>query len=441
MENINKNLKIYFIGIGGVGMSSLALYLLKKGFVVYGSDVSKNEQTKILEENGIKIDYIDNFLSVEKSDIVVYTSAVKSNNTQLNLAKKLNKPTYKRSQLLGLIISSFKNSIGVSGSHGKTTITSIVTHILYTANKSFTAFIGGCDYYFNNLYTDGKKHLVLSEVCEYDKAIYDVNVLIGICSNIDDDHLDCYYNIENVKKAFFSFLDRSQYKIICNDNKYLKEYKGENVITYGIENESVVMAKNVTNLIGKYSFDLIINNKNYGRINLNSFGKYSVYNTLCAVATCYLMKISINTIIKGLASFKGVERRFEYLGKIYKKSVISDYAHHPTEIKNAITTAKQVFKDNLLIIFEPHTYSRTKLLYEDFIKVFLNENVYFYKTFPAREDYLYLGSSQKLSTDLNKKYYESFDKLLLAVKKSNFQNVLVLGAGELYCKFKEQINK
>ncbi|MBQ9782408.1 MAG: hypothetical protein IJW26_04430, partial [Clostridia bacterium] len=307
------------------------------------------------------------------------------------------------------------------------------------AKKSFTAFIGGIDNNYSNFYTDGKKKLVLSEVCEFKKSINDISVDFAVCSNIDNDHLDTYKSIENIKGAFYAYLDRSKIKIVCNDDEYLKEYKGENVYTYGIKNKSLVMAKNVTELIGKYSFDLIIGGKNYGRINLNTFGEYSVYNALSAILTCYLLRIPINDIKRGISAFNGVERRFEYLGKLYGKNIILDYAHHPTEIKNAIKTAKQAFKKDLFLIFEPHTYSRTKLLFYDCLSVFESENVSFYKTFSARENYLFDGSSEKLAIAINKKYLETFTEVLDAIKSTKYSNVFIIGAGELYDKIKNKI--
>ncbi len=441
MINSSKYLKVYFIGIGGISMSSLAIYLHNKNFTVLGRDNVKSERTVLLEKLGITVYYDDNLQAVKDSDIIVYTAAIKDTDAELMLAKKLSKPIYKRSQLLSLIISSFNKSIGVSGSHGKTTITAMISHILKSANKSFTAFIGGQDNSFSNFYTDGEKNLILTEVCEYKNSISDIKVDFAICSNIDNDHLDTYQNIENIKNAFFEFLDRSKIKVICNDDKYLNEYKGNGVVTYGINAKSDVTASNLTNLIGKYSFDLIIKNKNLGRINLNVFGKCSVYNALCATAVCYSMQIPLNAIRKGLRSFTGVQRRFEYIGKLYKKTIVCDYAHHPTEILNTITTAKQIFNDNLLLIFEPHTFSRTKLLFYDFLNVFENENVYFYKTYPARESYFYDGSSEKLALSLNKKYLETFNELLSAIKTAPYKNVLIIGAGELYDKIINVIEK
>lgn len=439
MQNNGENLKIYFIGIGGIGMSSLALYLKSRNFIVLGSDKIKSEQTKLLEKNNIKVNYESSLEDIKNSDIIVYTLALSKEDKELNYAKKLCKPIYRRSQLLNLILSTFNNSIGISGSHGKTTITSMIANVLDVNDKSFTSFIGGVDKKLSTFHTDNKKELVVSEVCEFNKAIYDVKVNIGICANIDNDHLDCYENIDNVKSAFYDFLDRSDYKIICNDDNFLKEYTSKNVITYGIKNKGDVIAKNVTQKGGKYSFDLVIKNYNHGRVNLNVLGEHSVYNALCAISVCYLLNIPINDAIKGITSFKGVKRRFEDIGKLYSKNVITDYAHHPTEINSAIKTAKEVYKDDLLIIFEPHTYSRTKLLFNDFINIFENEKVGFYKTYPAREDYFYDGSSEKLALTINKKYLEDFNQVLEMIKNTTKNNVLILGAGELYEKIKKEI--
>ncbi len=431
MLNKIQELKIYFIGIGGISMSALALYLYQNNFSVEGSDKSLSEQVINLKNKGIKVYLESNLNAIKSSDIIVYSSSISKDNVEYQTAIKLKKAIYKRSQLLNLISNSFKESIGIAGSHGKTSTTAILSHILYKANKSFTTHIGGYDDTFSNLYTNGEKEIFLSEVCEFDKSINDITSTYALVTNVDNDHLDCYESEEEISKTFYNYLDRAKYKIINVEDKYLKNYVGKNVITYGI-NSGDVHTKNLKSLLGKYSFDVIIKGENKGRIVLNVFGKTAVYNTLASISIAYLLNVSFKDILNGISSYSGVKRRFEYIGKYKNKRIICDYAHHPTEISECIKTAKDVFKNNCLFIFQPHTYSRTKLLFNKFLSVLYDENVVIYKTYGAREEYLYYSSGEYLASELSKEYLENENQLKDKIKNAKESNIVLIGAGDLY---------
>ena len=200
------------------------------------------------------------------------------------------------------------------------------------------------------------------------------------------------------------------------------------------------MANNIKSESGKYSFNVVYRKKDLGNIKLNVYGKHNIYNAIGVVAVCKeIFKLNIDEINKGLNSFKGVKRRFESLGEFYSNNIIADYCHHPTEIESTFLLSDELFKD-YIVIFEPHTYSRTRILFDDFVKVLKNKNLIIYKTFSAREKFDSLGSAKRLSESLKgSKYFEDFNELILYVKNLKNKNILVLGAGELYDKFKKEI--
>ncbi len=439
MNICNNKLKIYMIGICGIGMSAISKYLTAKGFNVSGSDLGDEKEASCLNKLGVKVYNYPNLEEVENSDIIVYSSAIKEDNLELSYAKKLCKAIYKRSQVLSEIINSFETSVGISGSHGKTTSVAMISHILHFAKKTFTTFIGGKDALFENMYTDNNRKLVVSEVCEFAKNINDITTAISVVTNIDNDHLDCYNSFSELKKTFFNYLSRAKIKIICRDDEWLKDYKGENVVTYGIENESYVMAKNLESDNEKYSYNLYINGKNKGKISLKVYGKYSVYNSLCAVAIAVTLGISYQDIISSLNSFSSVKRRFEFIGKYNGKTLICDYAHHPTELIKVIETANKTFC-NPLFIFQPHTYKRTQLLFTEFIKVLENKKVCVYKTYGARDGYNYFSSSEYLASEVSAKYIENEKELKQLLDNCTENTIVFLGAGDIYNIAKSLIN-
>ncbi len=433
-------MRVHFIGIGGIGVSSLAKYLLLKGFFVSGSDILASAQVEELKKLGAIICTDNESEYINSADVVVVTSAIKSDNQSLCLAKKLCKPIYKRSQLLKIISTCYKLSIGIAGSHGKTTTTAMLTSILDSKGVNFVSIIGGNDNRFGNFYYKNNSNILVSEVCEYDRNIYDFNAGVGVVLNVDNDHLDTYKNMQNLTRAFYDYLDRAQVRIVCNDDKILKEYSG-NKITYAIYNDANYTAKNLHQKSGRYSFDLYFNGKKMFKVYLSVYGKHNVLNALSAIAVAKQLKVSNKDIINGLKNFNGVGRRFENLGKIGEVKILADYCHHPTEIKCTIETLKGLYNGDYLIIFEPHTYSRTKLLFKDFISVFSGENVIIYKTFSAREKYNYLGSGSYLAKNIKgATYVKTVKELLKIIKNASVSNVVILGAGSLYSKIKSKIN-
>lgn len=420
--------KFYFIGAGGVSMSALAKFLLAKGATVAGSDNSDSVYVGDLISLGAKISVGQNSESVEDYQIVVYTDAVKDDNLQLAEARKLNKEILSRGQLLTEISRSFDKVIAVSGCHGKTTATSMLAHIFSAADKDFCAHIGGRDLKFSNFYYCGNFYF-LTEACEYKQNFLLLKPDIAIVLNTDPDHLECYGSAENLKLAYMRFAGSAQISVTPYNDLPI------NGISFGYDKNAGYSVGAIKENNGKFSFCVYENGKNAGEISLNVYGKHNILNALAAIAAARSAGISFEDVKKGLSDYAGVERRFERIGSVNGAEIIADYAHHPDEISAAISTAKSIVKGNLFVVFQPHTYSRTKNLFNDFVKVLSPlENLLIYRTFAAREYFDDEGSALTLSQNVyGSKYGDDVRDIREFIEGARENDiVLVLGAGDIY---------
>lgn len=430
-------LKIHFIGIGGVSTSAIAKYFYKRGYYISGSDKSKSYITEELENLGIKINYFHHRNNCKNCDVVIYNSAIDELNPELLYARYLKIPCYTRAEILNLIAKNFDTKIGISGTHGKTTVTALLAHILYAGNLPFTAHIGGYDGVFGNFIDSGNK-IFLSEVCEFKRNINLFTADYATVLNIDNDHMNCYQNLNDLYSVFNSFLNRAKFRIINIDDKMLKNYSSD-AITYGIsEGDYHIENLNVSENFQKFTISEF--GKSRFEIKTSLLGKYSLYNVLAGIAVARTLKISFSDVQNGINTFLGVKRRNEFLGTKNNVKYYADYAHHPSEIISFFEGfLKNTDKNTTYVVFQPHTYSRTKLLFGDFIEVFKNlDNLYLFSTYPARENFDYDGSSEKLSKYLPKsKYFENFEDLKNSLVNNlrKGDTVLILGAGDIYQKF------
>lgn len=440
---IDKNKIIYIIGIGGISLSALAIMLHEKGFIVYGSDITQSYITDDLVKKGIDIiiGHAPDF--VKACDIVVYSSAVSEDDGDICLAKKLNKTLMTRAELLGLISKEFY-TISISGTHGKTTTTGMISSVFLFAKKSPCIHIGGI---LNNISSNvyiGKGDYLITEACEYKDSFLKLSNFFSVVLNIKPDHLDYFKNISNIFTSFQKFINNTKengYVVLNNDDELCKKLKCENkIIYYGINLPSEVMAKNVTiNKNGKYSFDIYLKNKKMLNIDLPCYGFHNIYNALACFCICYYNKISLKDIKNGIENFKGIKRRFEYINEIDDKLIIHDYAHHPDEIIATIKCGRKLKKDKLIVIFQPHTFSRTRDLYNEFIESLkLADEVWLLPIYPAREKPIKGISSYKLYSDLKEKgiksfYLKDFEQCKNKILKYKQKNVLfeILGAGDI----------
>ena len=432
LQNI-KN--IYFIGIGGISMSALAQFLSDCGYQVCGSDGVRGEQTEKLQTKGILVFFgVDAMReALVNSDAVIYTDAVSETHCELLTAKNLRKKIYSRAELLALICDSFPNIISVAGSHGKTTCTSMCAHIFRYLNTPFTAHIGGEDGQLGNYFSSGTEYF-LTEACEYKKNLLKFSKQVAILLNIDKDHMECYEGEQDLEDCFHRYCLQAERAFVCGDDERCKHW-GE-FQTFSIHNPlSDYRAVDIRVMGERYAFTVEEYGKQLCRVRLNAVGRCNIYNALAAFAATRSFGFDGESIARGLGNFTAVKRRFEKIGECRGVSFICDYAHHPREIISTMATAKSLARKNLYVVFQPHTYSRTKLLLNEFIEVLRPiKNLMIYKTYPARESYDGAGSGEYLAERVGSLYANSIYTLKIWLKSTIKENdvVLFLGAGDIY---------
>ena len=421
--NLGKTELIHFVGIGGIGMSGLALIMNSLGFKVQGSDISNNKNIDRLEDKKIKVFLKHNKKNINKTTILVFSSAIKTDNPELIQAKKLKLPIYKRGEMLGHIVSLMRNIV-VTGSHGKTTTTSLISNIFTEAKLDPTIINGGILNSFGNSAKLGKSNWCIIESDESDGSFLKIPFTYSIITNIDAEHLDYYKSLNNLKNKFSEFLEKIPSvgkAFVCNDDKNINEIlnkiKNKNFYTYGINKNSNFQILNVSQKINFSSFDIKINipanKKIIKKIKIPLIGLHNIKNVTSAVAVAFSIGISEKIIKKGLIKFKGVQRRFSFLFKHNKTIFIDDYAHHPTEISSVLEGVKKVYgKKEIICVFQPHRISRVKNLKLEFSRCFKKaDTVLLCPIYKANEN-LKLGFS-----------YSSFAKLIIKNSKVKLINI------------------
>ena len=435
-----------FLGIGGASMSALAKYLISEGHTVFGYDAVSSRRTEELESMGVKIYFSqmpdeEEKAAINGADEIVYTSAISAGNARFDECAAQGKKMTSRGEFLGRIARDFSEVIAIGGSHGKTTCTAMCAHIFRAANEAFTAHIGGDDSEFENFCSFGKKYLI-TEACEYKKNLLKLRPTLSVLLNIDRDHLECYGGIEGLTAAFVQYCKTgTRGAIVCADDE--KTRLARLTLPYpsfGIENAGAYYsAKNLNAKDEKYSFDFYEGGKKLCRVSLNVEGKCHVYNALAAGAAARFFGLSAEAVKNGLFSFRGVKRRFERLGMRGGAVWYADYAHHPREIASTLFTARAMAKSQgkrLLTIFQPHTYSRTKNLFSEFVSVLSSiKDLLIFKTYAARETYSEEGSAKTLCDAIGNAAYAETDEALkdwIDAHAEDGDFVLFLGAGDIY---------
>lgn len=446
IDRIKKYKKIHMIGIGGVSMSGIAEILHQWGFEVTGSNNVVSELTNKLDANGIKVFIGHNSENITKDiDIVVYTAAISQDNPELIYAKELGIPTIERSDFLGEITRCYNDTIAISGTHGKTTTTSMVSLCFLEALKEPSIQVGGYLSQICGNYMVGNSEYFIIESCEYVESFLKFSPKAEIILNIDNDHLDYFKNFENIKNAFVKYVkilpDDGLLVVNGDDSNCLDllQHTNATCISYGITNKNTnFFAVNINFDDNGYAeFDVYHNNEFYERIKLSVPGMHNVLNCLSCIALCDYYGISKQDIKNAVLKFKGAARRFEFKGLANGASVYDDYGHHPTEI---IATAKALMSkkyNKSWVVFQPHTYSRTKALFSDFAKALLNfDNVIVLDIYAARESNRFGVSAEDLVNEINKFnkkaiYIPDFNDCVNFLKDNISENdiVLTLGAG------------
>lgn len=444
--NIKNFSKIHFIGIGGVSMSALAMSLHNRGYDVSGSDRSIGGMIDKLRAMGIKVFEGHNADNVLGREAVVYTGAIDSNNPELLSAKKHGIPIFRRTELINVFLKEHSVNIAVSGTHGKTTTSCMCTAIFEKAGLKPDFFIGATVPFYNSTYRlDGSEYLVL-EACEYQANFLDFSPSTIIVNNIDYDHVDYYDSIDHVYNTFVKFSNRlvDRGKLIINkDDKYagkLSELKNIDVFTYSMESESDFTGKNLR-LTDRATqiYDFYVSGEKLCEIEMSILGRQNAYNSLGAFAAAYVNGIDVVKVRTALVDIMNALRRFEVLKRKDGAILVSDYAHHPAEIVATIKTAKSIHDKKLIVIFQPHTFTRTKRLLKELSESFyLADIVYIADIDPIREEDIYGISSNDLVKEMKNKgvnvqYLGSLENIKSVISEymTDGNLIIAMGAGEI----------
>ena len=382
---------VYFVGVGGIGMSALARYFNAKGCKVSGYDKTATALCKMLESEGIQIHYEDNLELIDKNAaIVIYTPAIPKDHNELNFYLQHDYTVVKRSDVLGAITNSSFN-ICVAGTHGKTTTSSMVAHILRHSGFGCNAFLGGIAANYNSNFWSSEKNVCVVEADEYDRSFLKLSPDVAIITSMDADHLDIYGTAENVEQAFIDFSSKIKpggCLILKHGLKRHHDFKIHDTCTYSVTDEQAnIYITNVKMEDGAYRFSVVNNYWHLDNVVLNMGGLHNVENIIAAIGVAKYLAIDDDKIKAAVASFKGVKRRFEYIIKTKKLVQIDDYAHHPEELRGLITGAKKLFPaKKCTVIFQPHLYSRTNDFADGFAEVLdIADEIILLPVYPARE--------------------------------------------------------
>lgn len=454
--DFNKPIHIHFIGIGGISMSALARLLLSRGFSISGSDWHASDLTKELEALGIQVMIGQHAENITKNiDLVVYTAAVQEDNEEFCAAKHLDIPLMPRSVLLGQIMKQYPHSVGIAGTHGKTTTTSILSALLLAGDLDPTIAVGGVlDLIGGNLRIGASDYFV-AEACEYTNTFLSLYPTDVIILNIEEDHLDFFKDINDIRASFARYVALVPKDGTAYVNAEIEDFSSLfsdadcQIASYGIldgetslENLSSPYTYAAANVVydnrGFGSFDFIAEGKFLGRVQMGLIGRHNVSNALPAIALALKYGVSMETIITALPSFTGTRRRFEYKGTLGGITIYDDYAHHPTEIRATLSSAKCGQK-RTITVFQPHTYTRTKALLTEFAEALsISDIVVLAKIYAARETDTLGVSSKTLADEIAKKgkevyYFETFDEIenFLLQFCSEGDLLITMGAGDI----------
>lgn len=436
IENVKR---IHMIGIGGSGMCPLAEILHSKGYLLTGSDNNESDPLKRVRKLGVEVSMGHKAENVRGSELVVYSAAISKDNPELVEAEKLGIPTMERSHLLGALTRKYDNVIGVSGTHGKTTVTSMITQILYLNKMEPSAVIGGKLPLINSNGIAGKSEILVCEACEFVNTFLQMSPDISVLLNIDNDHLDFFKTMDNLVASFRSFISMSKLAFINGDDELVlkaAENISSDVISFGLTDKNKYSAKNIVPKKYGFSFNVLKDGAEVVEIDLAVPGKHNVLNALAAFAVCDYLGVDAKGIKDALECFHGAGRRFEFLGEMGGFVLADDYAHHPTEITATLSAAKALSYKRVVAIFQPFTFSRTALLLNEFIEALsIADEVVLTPIMGSREVNTFGVSSEQIAEKLkNCKILNTFEEICDYICKTAREGdlVITMGGGDIY---------
>ncbi|MCK5310930.1 MAG: UDP-N-acetylmuramate--L-alanine ligase [Desulfobacteraceae bacterium] len=442
-----KSYQIHFVGIGGIGMSGIAELLISLGYKVSGSDIKSSAITERLKNQGATIFIKHKKEQIKGASVVVTSSAISDNNPEVVQAKEDSIPIIPRAEMLAELMR-IKYSIAVSGAHGKTSTTSMVSEILNTAGLDPTVIIGGLLKSLDTNALHGKGDFIVAEADESDGSFLKYSPAIAIVTNIDLEHLDYYKDIDDIKDKFIQFINSIPFyglAILCLDNEHVQNILPSikaRFTTFGMTAQADLQAKNIYFKNNKSFFTVIHNKEKLGEISLNLAGKHNISNALASIATALELDIDFKIIKTALEKIEGVKRRLEIKGKKNGIIVMDDYGHHPTEIKATLDAVRECYSEKrIIVLFQPHRYTRTKELFDDFTRSFYRSDILILlPIYAASEKEIKDVNSEKLKQGIkahghkNVSYAADFEKALSILTKTLKKDdlVLTLGAGDIY---------
>lgn len=439
---MKKGMRGHLVGIGGVSMSPLAEVLRDMGLHISGSDVAENENTKHLRELNLEIN-IGHRASNLPADaqFVIFTAAVHDDNPEICEAKARGLKLYGRAEAWGTIMKAYKNALCISGTHGKTTTTSMCTHIMLAANQDPTVMIGGTLPILHASHRVGRGDTIILEACEYHDSFLEFSPTIATILDIEADHLDYFTDINHIKSSFRRFAERTPENgiVVVNydDEETMSavEDLDREIITFGLSDKADVYARKVKQVGIRSEFDIYYHGKKLTDVTLHVPGLHNIKNALAATASCLSLGVSANAIKYGLAGFTGAGRRFEFKGKFNGADLYDDYAHHPGELKVLLDAVTTLGYERVILVFQPHTYSRTKAFFDDFLRQLKRPDVlYLAEIYAARESKRDISSKDLQEKIPGSIFSDDFDELVQMLRNAARPGniILTVGAGNVY---------
>jgi len=442
-ETLSQAKSLFFVGIGGISMSSLAFCCKARGYRIGGSDRAYSSMTDRIEQAGIPVAHVHAAENIEGYDAVVYTGAVSMENPEMAAAAAKGLPLIYRADLLAYLMRFYKHRVGVAGMHGKSTCTSMLAHMFMAADRKPTVLSGAETEEMGGAYTVGEKNYFIFEACEYKDSFLHFYPTASVLLNLDLDHTDYFTGgIPQIQRSFEAYAKLPYaeqtdlpFTVANADDPLLMQAMKDvpQLLTYGIEQEADYTAKNITQNAGRYSFDIYKGGKFFTHTDLFVVGYHHIYGSLASAAVGDMLGLSAEEIGETLSTFRGLLRRFEYKGAIGGAEVYIDYAHHPRELKATLKAARAMTRGRVIAFFEPHTYSRTASLFDEFADSFHDADlVYFLDIYAARENNVYGVSSEKLAAAVeNAAHVSSYENAAALIRNLAGENdtVMILGAG------------
>lgn len=437
--NIEGLKRVYFVGIGGIGMSALARFFSQKGVAVSGYDRTQTELTAKLQAEGMDIHYTDDINLLDKeAELVVYTPAIPAAHAELNWYRDNGYSVYKRSDVLQWITESYF-SITVAGTHGKTTMSTMISYLLREAGMGCNAFLGGVSVNYDTNYWSSKTPTAVIEADEYDRSFLKLRPDIAVLTAMDADHLDIYGTAEEMEEAYIQYTRNIKHNgtlLVKHGLKRTGELNAAQMLTYSLQNDAAdVYAQNIVMKSGSYEFDVVYKGEVIEGFRLNMGGMHNVENAVAAIAVTQLVAVDSEKVKNALAGFKGVRRRFEYVVKNEDVVYIDDYAHHPEELASLIKSAKLLFSGkNCVVVFQPHLFTRTRDFVDGFARSLdMADEVILLDIYPAREESIEGVTSAMIMERMGNpnRHLLSKEGLLKYVEAASLEMLITAGAGDI----------